>query len=94
MIAVQWLVRNFELWTTIAGIVQVAGKPSFLKVLADIEEQKHPLINAMMGEMVPSVCTEDDNVIATTLHQTFRHRNICLDFIRIDDFAYLVAHYT
>ena len=62
--------------------------------LADIEEQKHPLINAIIGEMVPSVCTEDDNVIATTLHQTFRHRNICLDFIRIDDFAYLVAHYT
>ena len=68
-IAIQWLVRNFELWATIAGIVQVAGKPPFLKVLADIEDKKHSLINTVVGEMVPSICTENNQIIATPLQQ-------------------------
>ena len=67
-IAIQWLVRNFELRTIIAGIVQIAGKPSFLKVLADIKEQKHSLINAIVGKMVSSVCTKDNNAVIDLLN--------------------------
>ena len=37
-IAIQWLVRNFELRTIIARIVQIAGKASVLEVLADIKD--------------------------------------------------------
>ena len=93
-IAIQWLVRNFELRTIIAGIVQIAGKASFLEIFADIKDKKHPLINAVVSEVVSSICTENNQIITAPLQQTGRHRNICLDFIRIDDFAYLVAHYT
>ena len=93
-VAIQWLVRNFELRTIIARIVQIAGKVSVLKVLADIKDKKHSLINAVVSEMVPSICTENNKIITAPLQQTGRHRNICLDFIRIDDFAYLVAYYT
>jgi len=35
-ITIQWFVRNFELRTIIAGIVQIAGKASFLEIFADI----------------------------------------------------------
>ena len=78
-IAIQWLVRNFELWATIAGIVQVAGKPPFLKVLADIEDKKHSLINTVVGEMVPSICTENNQIILTSLTKhPGRHSNLRL----------------
>ena len=49
-IAIQWLVRNFELRTIIAGIVLIAGKASFLKIFADIKDKKHPLINAVLAQ--------------------------------------------
>ena len=39
-IAIQWLVRNFELRAIIARIVQIAGKASVLEVLADIKYKK------------------------------------------------------
>ena len=64
-IAIQWLVRNFELRTIIAGIVQIAGKASVLEVLADIKDKKHPLINAVVSEMVPSICRK---IIRLLLH--------------------------
>lgn len=85
-IAIQWLVRNFELRTIIARIVQIAGKASVLEVLADIEDKKHSLINTVVGEMVPSICTENNQIIATPLQQTGRHRNIGFDLIRHNNF--------
>ena len=66
-IAIQRLVRNFELRTIIARIVQIAGKASVLEVLADIKDKKHPLINTVVGEMVPSICTENNQIIAAPL---------------------------
>lgn len=68
-IAIQRLVRNFELRTIIARIVQIAGKASVLEVLADIKDKKHPLINAVVSEMVPSICTENNQIIAAPLQQ-------------------------
>lgn len=68
-IAIQWLVRNFELRTIIVGIVQIAGKVSVLKIFADIKDKKHPLINAVVSEMVPSICTENNQIITAPLQQ-------------------------
>ena len=62
-VAIQWLVRNFELRTIIAGIVQIAGKVSVLKIFADIKDKKHSLINTVVGEMVSSICTENNQII-------------------------------
>ena len=93
-IAIQWPVRNFELRTIIARIVQIAGKVSVLKVLADIEDKKHSLINTVMGEMVPSICTENNQIIAAPLQQTGRHRNIGFDLIRRNNFINLVTAFT
>lgn len=90
-IATQWLVRNLELRSVIARIVQIAGKASVLEIFADIKEQKHSLINAIVGEMVSSICTKDDNVIAAPLQQTGRHRNIGFDLIRHNNFINLVT---
>ena len=90
-IAIQWLVRNFELRTIIAGIVQIAGKASVLEVLADIKDKKHSLVNAVVSEMVPSICTENNQIIAAPLQQTGRHRNIGFDLIRHNNFINLVT---
>ena len=68
-IAIQWLVRNFELRTIIAGIVQIAGKVSVLKIFADIKDKKHSLINTVVSEMVSSICTENNQIIAAPLQQ-------------------------
>ena len=62
-VAIQWLVRNFELRTIIARIVQIAGKVSVLKIFADIKDKKHSLINTVVGEMVSSICTENNQII-------------------------------
>ena len=72
-IAIQWLVRNFELRTIIARIVQIAGKASVLEVLADIKDKKHSLINTVVGEMVSAICTENNQIITAPLQQTGRH---------------------
>lgn len=68
-IAIQWLVRNLELRTIIARIVQIAGKASVLEILADIKDKKHPLINAVVSEVVSSICTENNQIITASLQQ-------------------------
>lgn len=90
-IAIQWLVRNFELRAIIARIVQIAGKASVLEVLADIKDKKHPLINAVVSEMVPSICTENNQIIAAPLQQTRRHLNIGFDLIGHNNFINFVT---
>lgn len=90
-IAIQWLVRNFALRTIIAGIVQIAGKASFLEIFADIKDKKHPLINALVSEVVSSICTENNQIITAPLQQTGRHRNIGFDLIRRNNFINLVT---
>ena len=90
-IAIQWLVRNFELRTIIVGIVKIAGKVSVLKIFADIKDKKHPLINALVSEVVSSICTENNQIIAAPLQQTGRHRNIGFDLIRRNNFINLVT---
>ena len=72
-IAIQRLVRNFELRTIIARIVQIAGKVSILKIFADIKDKKHSLINTVVGEMVSAICTENNQIITAPLQQTGRH---------------------
>ena len=66
-ITIQWLVRSFELRATVARIVQIAGKASFLEIFADIKDKKHPLINAVVSEVVSSICTENNQIIAAPL---------------------------
>lgn len=90
-VAIQWLVRNFELRTIIAGIVQIAGKVSVLKIFADIKDKKHSLLNTVVGEMVSSICTENNQIITAPLQQTGRHRNIGFDLIGHNNFINLVT---
>lgn len=58
-VAIQWLVRNFELRTIIARIVQIAGKVSVLKIFADIKDKKHSLINTVVCHYDIEISVED-----------------------------------
>ena len=40
------------------------GKVAVLKIFADIKDKKHPLINAVVSEMVPSICTENNQILS------------------------------